>query len=223
MTVDVTATSLKDAISTFQIQMAGQAPPEVLARLVPELEHLARSTYGSASPAVGARAPSFALPGARGGVVQLDQILAEGPAVVSFYRGAWCPFCNLQLRAYQAILPQIQALGATLVAISPQTPDNSLSTVEKAELSFPVLSDAHNDVARAYGLVFKLSDGLKALQTMFGNEPPKFNGDESWELPVPGTFVIDRGGIVRFSFVDPDYTQRAEPAAVLAALRSLAT
>jgi peroxiredoxin len=216
-------TNLKDAIAAFQREMAAQAPPEVLARLAPELEGLARSSYGAASPKVGSRAPAFSLPDARGSDVALRDLLAQGPAVVTFYRGGWCPFCNLQLRAYQAILPELQALGATQVAISPQTPDNSLSTTEKAGLAFPILSDAHNEVARAYGLVFKLSEGLQSLQKMFGNETPKFNGDDSWELPVPGTFVLDRSGVVRLAFVDPDYTKRLEPSAILAALQSLSS
>jgi peroxiredoxin len=223
MSIDESTTSLKDAIAAFQEQVAAHAPPEVLAKLGPELTTLARSSYGSASPKVGSKAPGFSLPDARGGEVTLAELLARGPVVVTFYRGGWCPFCNLQLRAYQAALPEIQALGATLVAISPQTPDNSLSTAEKAELTFHVLSDAHNEVARAYGLVFKLSDGLQALQRMFGNEPPKFNGDDSWELPVPGTFVLDRGGVVRLAGVDPDYTERVEPSAILAALRGLSS
>jgi peroxiredoxin len=214
---------LNDAIAKFQREMAGHAPPEVLARLAPELESLARSSYGSASPKVGSRAPAFSLPDARGGEVRLVDLLARGPVVVTFYRGGWCPFCNLQLRAYQAVLPEIQALGATLVAISPQTPDSSLSTAEKAGLAFHVLSDAHNEVARAYGLVFKLSEGLQSLHETFGNEPPKFNGDDSWELPVPGTFVLDRSGVVRLAFVDPDYTKRLEPSAILGALRSLSS
>jgi peroxiredoxin len=221
MSIDESTTTLKDAIAAFQQQMAAHAPPEVLAKIAPELEALARSSYGSASPKVGSKAPEFSLPDARGGEARLADLLARGPVVVTFYRGGWCPFCNLQLRAYQAALPEMVALGATLVAISPQTPDNSLSTAEKAGLAFPVLSDAHNAAARAYGLVFKLSDGLQALQKMFGNEPPKFNGDDSWELPVPGTFVLDRSGVVRLAFVDPDYTKRLEPSAILAALRSL--
>ena len=180
-----------------------------------------RPSYGAESPKVGSPAPDFTLPEARGGTVHLTEVLAKGPAVVTFYRGGWCPFCNLQLRAYQAILPAIEALDAKLIAVSPQTPDNSVSTAETKGLRFSVLSDARNGVARAYGLVFKLSDGLQSLQKMFGNEPPKFNGDDSWELPVPGTFVIDSAGIVRLAFADPDYTKRLEPAAILDTLRGL--
>ncbi len=221
MTTDLSATSLRDAIAAFQEQTASRLPPAILAKLGPELESLARSSYGKNSPQVGSQAPDFTLPEARGGALHLAELLAKGPAVVTFYRGGWCPFCDLQLRAFQGIVPQIEALGATLIAISPQTPDNSLSTAEKAGLRFLVASDVHNEVARAYGLVFKLSEGFQAVHKMFGHGPQSVNGDDSWELPVPATFVIDQGGIVRFAGVDPDYTKRAEPAAILDTLRGL--
>jgi peroxiredoxin len=130
----------------------------------------------------------------------------------------WCPYCNLQLRAYQAILPRIRELGATLVAVSPQTPDNSLTTAEQKGLTFPVLSDAGNEVARRYGLVFSLSETLRAMSA----DLPAYNGDSSWELPMPGTFVIAPDGTVRLAFVDADWTRRLEPAAILGALRGLA-
>lgn len=151
----------------------------------------------------------------------LSTLLEKGAVVVTFYRGGWCPFCNLQLRAYQSVLAKIRELGAELVAVSPQTKDYALSDVEKRELAFPVLSDLHNGVARQYGLVFTLSDALKELQRKFNNPIPKFNGDDSWELPMPGTFVIDREGIVRLAHVDPNYTKRLEPAAILDALGNL--
>ena len=138
--------------------------------------------------------------------------------VLTFYRGDWCPYCNLQLRAYQAILPLIQELGASLVAVSPQTPDNSLSTAEKKGLTFPVLSDAGNKVARQYGLVFSLSETLRTVSANL----PSFNGDDSWELPIPGTFVIAHDRTVRLAFVDADWTKRLEPAAILDTLRRLA-
>jgi peroxiredoxin len=141
--------------------------------------------------------------------------------VLTFYRGGWCPFCDLQLHAYQSVLAEIHDLGAELVAISPQTPDYALSDVEKKQLTFPVVTDKGNAVGRKYGLVFKLSDVMQQLQTNFGNPIPKFNGDEAWELPMPGTFVLDRAGVVRLAHVDPDYMKRLEPAAILEALRAL--
>jgi peroxiredoxin len=214
-------TSLQDAIAAFLQTLASTAPPAVLEKVGAELQSLAMSSYGKASPAVGARAPAFALPDVRGEIIQLESVLAKGPAIVTFYRGSWCPFCDLQLRAYQGILPELRALGATLLAISPQTPDNSLSTAEKKALTFPVLSDVGNEVARRYGLVFPLSRGLQELHAMFGNELPRFNGNDSWELPVPATFVVDKHGVVRFASFDPNYTKRTEPAALLAALQQL--
>ncbi len=219
MSHDVSATSLKDRIAEFTSGMAKHAPPEVLATLGTELRKLAESGIAQRALQVGARAPEFSLPDARGGTVTLSSLLAKGPAVVTFYRGGWCPFCDLQLRAYQGALPEIRRLGAELVAISPQTADYAQADVEKKQLTFPVLTDAHNTVARRYGLVYSLSDALRALQTGFGNPIPKFNGDDSWELPMPGTFVLSQDGVVRLAHVDPDYTRRLEPAAILDALR----
>ena len=137
--------------------------------------------------------------------------------VLTFYRGEWCPYCNLQLRAYQAILPQVQELGASLVAVLPQIPDHSLSTAEKKDLRFPVLSDSGNVVARRYGLVFAVSERLRQA----GAHLPTYNGDASWELPMPGTFVIAPDGVVRLAFVDADWTKRLEPMEILETLHQL--
>ncbi len=219
MNTDASATSLHDRIAEFTANMAKHAPPEVITTLGAELRKLAESGIMKGVLKVGAGAPDFSLPDARGGTVTLSSLLAKGPAVVTFYRGGWCPFCNLQLRAYQSVLSKVHELGAELVAISPQTADFAKADVEKKQLTFPVLTDAHNVVARKYGLVFKLSDALQGLQTGFGNPIPRFNGEDSWELPMPGTFVLDRSGVVRLAHVDPDYTKRLEPAAILDALR----
>jgi peroxiredoxin len=213
--------TLKETIDQFKQGMASQAPKEVLETLGKELRQLAESGIVNNALKVGKSAPAFTLPNPQGKMIRLTDLLQTGPVAVTFYRGAWCPFCNLQLRAFQQILPEIQKLGASFVAISPQTPDHSLTQVEKAELTFPVLSDQGNQVARQYGLVFKLSDGLQKLQKMFGNEPPKFNGDDSWELPMPGTFVIDQKGMVQFAAVDPDWTTRVEPSVILEHLKAL--
>lgn len=218
----IEATALRDHISAFTANMAKAAPPEVIATLAAELEKLAASQIAKRSLQLGATAPDFTLPDPRGTRVSLSNWLARGPVVVTFYRGGWCPFCDLQLRSYQSVLGDIHARGAELVAISPQTPDYSLSDTEKKQLAFPVLSDAGNRVARQYGLVYKLSDVLQKLQTGFGNPIPKFNGDESWELPMPGTFVLDRAGKVVLAHVDPNYMVRLEPAAILDALAGLA-
>lgn len=130
---------------------------------------------------------------------------------------------TVQLHAYQHILPQIQELRASLVAISPQTPDHTLSMVEKQQLAFPVLSDLGNTVARRYRLVFSVPDTTRLIyQQKFGINLPAFNGDDSWELPIPGTFLLDQQAKVRLAFVDVDYTHRLEPSALLEGLRELA-
>lgn len=170
--------------------------------------------------AVGETAPDFELPDARGGSATLAGLRSEGPAVLVFYRGAWCPYCNLQLRAFQAALADIHAAGASLVAISPQTPDNSLTLTEQAELAFPVLSDVGNDVARSYGLVFALGAADRELHGSVGIDLTAFNGDDSWELPAAAVFVVDTDGTIRYASVAGDYRWRVGPEEVLAALRA---
>ena len=221
MSSELSSTSLRDRITEFTTGMAKHAPSEVIATLAAELAKLAATGIAERALAANAKAPDFTLPDTRGKQISLSSLLAKGPVVVTFYRGSWCPFCDLQLRAYQRILPELRDLGAELLAISPQTADYALTDVEKKQLTFPVLYDSGNQVARAYGLVYKLSDALQKLQAGFGNPIPKFNGDDSWELPVPGTFVVDRGGVVKLAHVDANYTVRLEPAAILQSLREL--
>lgn len=214
--------TLREQIEAFQAQMAGRRPPEALAAFADNIAALVASGVAGRALQVGERAPDFTLPDALGRPVTLSRLIEQGPAVVTFYRGAWCPYCNLQLHAYQAILPQIRAAGATLVAISPQTPDQSLTMAEKKGLAFPVLSDAGNAVARRYGLVFAVAEALRPLYTRIGSDLPTFNGDASWELPIPGTFIVAQDGTVRLAFVDADYTHRQEPADLLAGLQAVA-
>jgi len=213
--------TLTGQIDAFQQALAGQVPAAIMVQFAEETARVARSGIAAHALAVGAQAPTFSLPAATGNVVRLVDLLERGPVVLTFYRGEWCPYCNLTLRAYQAALPAITALGATLVAVSPQTPDNSLTTVEKKELTFPVLSDAGNVVARQYGLVVSLSQDVRPLYTAIGSDLPAYNGDQSWELPMAGTFIIARDGTARLAFVDPDYTRQLEPAEIVAALRDL--
>jgi peroxiredoxin len=216
-------TTLKDRIGSFTTGLADRVPPQVVAGLGAELTKLAEAGIAKNALAVGAKAPDFTLPDSNGKPVMLSALLSKGPVVVTFYRGGWCPFCDLQLRAYQEALPEIRRFGGELVAISPQTPDYALSDVEKKALTFPVLTDAHNEIGRKFGLVFKLSEAFQALHAGFGSVLPKFNGDDSWELPMPGTFVIDRTGTIRLAHVDPNYMVRLEPSAIVTALRALAS
>jgi peroxiredoxin len=170
---------------------------------------------------VGDLPPDFTLPDATRHSISLASLRLAGPVVVTFYRGQWCPYCDLQLRAYQEALPRIRALGASLVAISPQTPDESLSTAEKRKLEFHVLSDGGNTVARAWGLVWKVASSLDSLHTAFGVDLAKSNGETSNELPVPATFVVEPSGRIAFAHYDPNWTVRLEPAALIAALEKV--
>jgi peroxiredoxin len=171
--------------------------------------------------AIGDRAPGFILPDALGRTVSLNDLLAEGPVVTVFYRGEWCPYCNLQLHSLQAALPEIRELGASLLAISPQTPDHSLSLTEKHQLAFPVLSDLDQSVIRSYRIQFTLHGDLEDLLVDdFQNDPRDQNADHTRSLPVPAVFVIDEDSIVQAAFVSPDWRLRAEPTDILAALRA---
>jgi peroxiredoxin len=168
----------------------------------------------------GAVAPEFSLSDTDGSQKSLSDMLRLGPVVLTFYRGGWCPYCNLQLRAYQNALPEFEALGATLLAISPELPDNSMSTAEKNALRFSVLSDRGNTVASAFGLVYSLPEELREALRSNGKALPAMNGDESWELPVPATFVIGTDRRVAFSFVEIDYRRRLAPEDLIVALRN---
>lgn len=218
----VTDRMLAERIAAFNAQLRSQAPAEVIDTLTEEIAGLVRAGHGSQAPKSGDLAPAFTLPDARGEQRSLRQLLERGPVVLSFYRGQWCPYCDLQLRAYQEILPRVRALGATLVAISPQVPDESLSTVEKKNLEFHVLSDVGNRVARSYGLVFKLPEPIAAVQRGLGIDLEKSNGDSSGELPVPATFVVASDGRIAHAYVNADYRERLEPAELIRALEKLA-
>ncbi len=171
---------------------------------------------------VGDRAPQFALPNASGRLVDLAELLAAGPVVLTFYRGAWCPYCNTQLRGLQQALPEIESLGAALVAVSPQVPDGSLELIDEHELTFEVLSDAKSRIASDYGIVFALAAADRELLLEVGNDLATTNDDESWVLPAPATFVIAGSGTIRYVRVDPDYTNRVQPAELIDALRTIA-
>jgi peroxiredoxin len=197
-------------------------PKPALAVMDAETSRLAASELAAHALKVGDTAPDFILPDAHGLPVRFRSLFARGPVVVVFYRGGWGPYCNLHLRGFQRALPQIQGLGAQLVAVSPQLPDNSLSTQERNELAFPVLSDVGNKVARQFGIVFELSDQLLELYRQFGHALEVANGEGGKsELPVPATFLADHKGIIRLAHVEVDYTRRMDPDDVIKTLKTI--
>jgi peroxiredoxin len=171
---------------------------------------------------VGQLAPDFSLPNALGREVRLSDALARGPFVLTFYRGAWCPYCNLELHTLQSALPELREHGARLIAITPQKPDWSRRQIEKEDFGFQILSDLDSSVSTAYGLHFEVPPELTELyKEKFGLDLADYNGDGRYELPVPGTFVIDGDGMIRAAFADTDYKERMEPADILRALREV--
>ena len=216
------STTLKESLSQFQAAFVQNQPESVQVTMSQATKDLIDSGIVNRILQPGEKIPTIALPNATGNIVNVNDCLSSGPLVLSFYRGGWCPYCNLELKALQAKLPEIQALGAQLVAISPETPDNSLSTTEKNALEFEVLSDRGNQVARAFGLVFTLPETLRPLYTNFGINLAAYNGDETFALPLPATYIVATDGTVKLAFADPDYTKRLEPAEIIEILKQLA-
>jgi peroxiredoxin len=167
---------------------------------------------------VGDKAPGFSLKDPEGNIVSSAELLKKGPLIVSFYRGVWCPYCNLELQALEAAKPEFEKRGASLVAISPQTPPNSRKSVRQNRLTFPILSDTKGEVGAAFGLRFRLPDYLIELYKGLKNELPAFNGDPSWTLPMPARYIIGQDGAILYADVNPDYTRRPEPEDMIPAL-----
>ena len=213
--------SLQYEIKKMQQEIIPTIPEDVLNTIFEATERLVQSGITKKSLKEGDRAPSFSLPNGTGDTVSSIELSRRGPLVVSFYRGGWCPYCNLELRALQHSLTDIKTLGAELVAISPELPDNSLSTKEKANLTFEVLSDVGNKVARDFGLVFALAEEIRPIYKNFGFDIPISNGNDSYELPVPATYVIASDSTIIYSFVEADYTKRAEPEDIIEALKAI--
>jgi peroxiredoxin len=213
--------SLEQELAAFKAEFSRTAPAGRAALYEAKIEELRAAFALERAVNVNETAPDFALPDPARKSIVLKDLLRSGPVVLTFYRGGWCPYCNIQLRAYQSVLPKISALGARLVAISPQLPDNSLDTVNKNTLTFDVLSDVGNEVARSYGLVYSLPEEIRAALRSNNKALPLINGDESWELPVPATYVIARDRLVALAYTEVDYRKRLEPEALLTCLKSL--
>ncbi|MCA9271680.1 MAG: AhpC/TSA family protein [Phycisphaerales bacterium] len=207
---------LAKELAALSAQFAEKADPEMLKTFTEAIDRLAESGILENVKAKGDKAPEFELTDANGNTVSFKELLAEGPVVLTFYRGGWCPYCNIQLRAYQDNLDEIQALGASLVAITPEMPDNSLETSEKNKLGFTVLSDPGNKVADMFGLRYEIDP---VLAERFGPMLEGYNGDDSHTLPLTATYVVNTDGTIKFSYVTADYKLRAEPSDVLKALK----
>lgn len=221
-TADTNETTIAYRVAQFQQGMASQLPEDVVSTFSAEQEQLRAGGIPVGVAAPGDAMPDGQLLDSRGVPTTLAQSVGGRSAVVVLYRGAWCPYCNLTLRAYQEqLVPQLARRDVALVAISPQKPDGSLSTQEINELSFTVLSDPGNQVAAGLGVLTAPSEGVRAAQRNLGLELAEVNADGTHGLPMPTVVIVDHAGIIRWIDIHPDYTTRTEVADIVAALSSL--
>jgi peroxiredoxin len=197
--------TLKQYLNAFKSEFIAKLPQEKADIMKRADVELAATDILKRALNVGDTAPDFILPDATGRKISLYETLKQSPVILVFYRGGWCPYCNLELRAYQRLLPEIRKYGIQLIAISPQTPDASLSTQEKNALSYLVLSDTKNQATKSFGILFNLPAYLSELYAGFGNDLTKINDAGTWALPLPATYVIGQDGKIIKSFVETDY------------------
>jgi peroxiredoxin len=216
--------SLQARLDAFKADFEAGKPPFNVPHAVIQAMHRATADLIASGAAdrvlkAGDRAPSFALKDAEGNLVHSDKLLRQGPLIISFYRGVWCPYCNMELQALEAARPEFEKLGARLVAISPQIAANSRKSMRQNHLAFPILSDPRGEVGAAFGLRFGLPDYLIEVYKGLKNDLPAFNDDQGWTLPMPGRFVIGQDGTILYAEVNPDYTHRPEAEDMLPVLR----
>jgi peroxiredoxin len=212
---------LIDSIKEYQEGFRKRVPLEVQEIMKKATKKLEDASISKNALKVGDIAKDFILPNALEKEVSLNDAINENKfVIVSFYRGTWCAYCNMELRALQLKNEEFKALGAKLIAISPQSPDASMTTKEKNELEFEVLSDNSNVIAKKYGLVFSLADELRPIYESFNINVPSSNDEDSYEIPMPATYVLNKNKEIIFSFIDEDYTKRCEPQDIIDAIKN---
>ena len=213
--------TLQKQIEEMQSQMLSQVPEETVDKLMSVNKKLFLSHIENKALKAGDKTPEFQLNNHLGQLISSSELLGHGPLIINFYRGSWCPYCNLELHALHEKEEEIKNLGAQLIAISPELPDGTLSSVEKHNLSFQVLSDIDNKVAEKFGLMFTLPEELKGIYLGMGINLEKSNGNNKWQLPIPSTYIVASNGIVSYAFVNPDYTKRLEPEELIVNLKKM--
>jgi peroxiredoxin len=215
----ITTSTIAEQVASHHRASAGQLPPEVAEAFATEQRDLAAAGNPSGVAEPGSRLPDGELLDVDGQPSTLAQNLGGKPAVIVFYRGGWCPYCDIALRTYQEqLVPALAERGIGLVAISPQEIDGSLSTKESKELTFTVLSDPGNQIAGQLGILTAPSDGTRAAQLQLGLDLTRVNADGTTGLPMPTVVIADADGVIRWIDVHPDYTTRTEPGQVLHAV-----
>jgi len=211
--------TLKQNIDEMQKKNFKGMPEEIMKIFQEATEKLIASGLAERSLKKGDRIPEFTLPTIHGKVVSSKILLKKGPLVISFTRGSWCPYCNLEVAALQKVYSEIKNLGAELISISPSRVEKYSEMETKHFLTFNLLSDEKNKVAKKFGLVFELDEKLRPLYKQMGIDIPEHNGDNSFELPIPATYIVNREGEIIYSYVNPDYTKRAEPSEIVSFLK----
>jgi peroxiredoxin len=212
---------LREIFAERKELIAKYVPAETQAIHARAIAELKQQRLAANIPPVGSMIPEFQLQDHDGKSVSSSDLLAKGRVVLCFIRGRWCPFCVAQMEAMNLILPELDQAGATLVAISPQTVQQSFFMRDQHKLRFPLLSDAGNKVARLFGLTYHIPDEQKTIYQRAFVNLPFVNGDNSWELPIPATYVIDRDDMVLYASANEDYTERPEPADIIGFLQTL--
>ncbi|MEK6266287.1 MAG: AhpC/TSA family protein [Clostridium sp.] len=197
------------------------APKDIIDLFKRQAEKLAHKEIEKTALKLGDKLPDFELENSIGEKINSYDLLSNGPLVISFYRGKWCPYCNLEMQAYQEALPEIKGLGAQLVGISPELPDNSMSLVEKYSLKFEILSDIDNKLANKFGLTYYVEKELQEAYKNLGIDLVSSQGNSNYELPVPATYVVNSNGTIVLAFINTDYTKRLEPCEVIETLKGL--
>ncbi|WP_448547581.1 peroxiredoxin-like family protein [Thalassotalea fusca] len=213
--------NLRQSLDEYKSKLASTLSKEVLEVLSRNTSLLQERNLAEQAVSVGDTFPAFSLPDSHGNVHSLQETLERGPVIISFFRGGWCPYCVLELKALRDIVNDLPALNATLIAITPETPEHIADTVSRNELNFVVASDHNNQLAKQCGLVFTVPEDLLAAYVKLGIDINSNNGEEKAELPIPATYIVDQQGVIRFAFVEEDYISRAEPSHLVMVLQSL--
>jgi peroxiredoxin len=211
--------NLEKQLKDLRKQSFEQMPQHLAKNIEKGIEETKKSKIAEKALNVGDKIPLFELPDINGKMKNIKDIFTSDYLIINFYRGGWCPFCNLELRAYEAIKDKLSELGATIVSISPEVPDNNLQTSKDNVLTFDVLSDDNAKVMKEFGIVFKLNDEVKKTYDEFGIDLSKLNGNENNELPVPGVFLINKNYEIIFRHLEEDYTKRFESSKILDILK----
>jgi peroxiredoxin len=214
--------TLEDKLSRCRAELRGGLPPADCKTLRDAVERLRMLQIVEQGLQVGDLLPEFALPDTDGRIVSSEALLAEWPLAVVFVRGPWCPYCTLALEALEEVRPSIERLGAGLVVISPMPADDLRRAAVERELRLLLLSDAGAHYAKTCGVQYEMTEAHIDLYRRLGWDIERFNAGSGWELPVPASYVADRDGVIGFAFADADWSYRAEPAAMVAAVERLA-